>query len=309
MVTDAFVKTTHACEIRAENLRARFDPAAGGRLARLQWRRRSGEWFDVLVPMTSGLDGLRWPKAGAYPLVPYSNRIAHARLSFQGRTHTLTPHPDALPHTLHGHAQLLPWHCNAADGAAELRLACAAGPTWPWAFEASQRYTATHDALRLELSVRNVDRTPMPAGLGWHPFFTLGAGASLRHGARREWPHDAAYLPVGHSQPVGAEWQSPIALGAPGRTAYLGTWPHEFELHHDHGVRIRVSAEPVFDHLVVHRPADQPYVCIEPTTHVADGFNLAAAGVADAGLHILEPGDTLRGTIVVALSESTQSSA
>jgi aldose 1-epimerase len=64
--------------------------------------------------------------------------------------------------------------------------------------------------------------------------------------------------------------------------------------------RFSLTASPEFGHLVVHR-AEQ-YLCVEPATHVANGFNLAEAGVVGTGSRTLEPGETLSGSIVIGFS-------
>lgn len=292
------------CEIRSGRLSASFDASAGGRLSRLQWRRRSGELFDVVVPMTTGLQGVRWPKAGAYPLVPYSNRIANGRLLFRGADYTLAPHPDARPHTLHGGAHLLPWRHRSATGSeVVLETIAQAGPAWPWAYHARQCFSVSANELKLEMSVRNMSETAMPAGLGWHPYFSCEESASLHHTARERWPHDGQFVTAGRAQDLPSDWESPVRLDAQARDAYLGSWGQALELRYPTGVCIRLSAEPIFEHLVVHRPANGSYVCVEPTSHVANGFNLAAAGIPGSGLRILEPGEELCGSLRMTLSE------
>src|SRR3954451_3881028 len=71
------------CNLAAGAMRAAVRPQDGGRLASL-WREGPGNSrTDVLVPMAAGsFDPLVWPKAGTYPLVPYSNRIRNAAFRF-----------------------------------------------------------------------------------------------------------------------------------------------------------------------------------------------------------------------------------
>ncbi|MFN7192659.1 MAG: hypothetical protein ACK5U4_14595, partial [Rhodospirillales bacterium] len=74
-------------EFGNRHLRAEALPELGGRLARLQYRAGDGA-HDVLVPI--GADPAlppSWPKGGAYPLIPYSNRIADAQVLHAGKTH------------------------------------------------------------------------------------------------------------------------------------------------------------------------------------------------------------------------------
>jgi aldose 1-epimerase len=294
-------------QIETPGTTAHLDADAGGRLTRLSWRRSSGHIVDIVVPMTGGLRLPRWPKAGAYPLIPYANRIAQGRLSFTGRSYEVAPHPDAYPHSLHGHSHLERWICSATgDAFADLSLACDRSKFWPWSFEARQRFSIEKDRLAVTVSLRNTDRVPMPAGLGWHPYFATAGSTTLVFDAEEWWPHASDYLPLGHPQPLDRDLRSPL-VAEEGLTAYLGGWSGKVQVIREDGVQITLLADKIFDHLVVHRPTKAAYLCIEPVTHVANGFNLAAAGVHGAGLHVLEAGDELTGTICMELSEQAAS--
>ena len=106
-------KDVHALAFGA--MRATVRAADGGRVASLWRDDPKGRRVDVLVPMAPGAyDPQIWPKAGCYPLVPWSNRIRDARFPFGGRTIALPPHPASAPHAVHGFAQTRPWQVTAA---------------------------------------------------------------------------------------------------------------------------------------------------------------------------------------------------
>lgn len=284
--------------LRTEHFLIDAWPSQGGRLARLAWR-HGARTLDLIVPMQQGLDGMRWPKAGAYPLMPYSNRIEGGLLRFQGHAHPLLPHPEVRPHTLHGASHLSPWQARTLGAhRLEMSLSCEAGAHWPWRYRAVQAFEVDGASLHLDLSVTNEDDRPMPAGLGWHPFLQWSADMTLHHAARRQWPFDMAYLPLGESVPTPPAWQSPSDLRQPMSTAYLSDWDQALRWTSEAlGVSVRLEADPVFEHLVVHRPLGGSYACIEPVTHVANAFNLAEAGTAGTGTRVLAPGESLRGRI------------
>jgi aldose 1-epimerase len=71
---------------------------------------------------------------------------------------------------------------------------------WPWCFEAVQDFQLVQDALTLSMSVRNLDKRPMPAGLGRHPYFA-SAEAVIKD-ATIQWPHSKDYLPRGHNEAI-----------------------------------------------------------------------------------------------------------
>ena len=62
-----------------------------------------------------------------------------------------------------------------------------------------------------------------------------------------------------------------------------------------------LQADPLFGHLVVHRPDSPRYLCLEPVSHVANGFNLADSGVAGTGTRMLAPGESMGCRVRIAL--------
>lgn len=275
--------------IAGEGVAAELAPAAGGRLARLTFGAR-----DALAPLGPwSVGGRRWPKGGAYPLIPFSNRIRNARLAFEGRAHRLEAHPDAAPHALHGPAHLDRWRLAEADGgAATLELERLADAHWPWAIAARQRFSCAGAGFVVTLTLENRDVTAMPAGLGWHPYFAFPPGSRIAHDSARAWEADDEFLPTRRQQAI-AGGEAP-AEG----TFYLSRWTAvDLDLA---GLRLRMTADPLFDHLVLHRPPGGLYYCAEPVSHLADAFNLADEGVAGVGARRLGPGESLSGAVRLA---------
>ncbi len=71
-----------------------------------------------------------------------------------------------------------------------------AADSWPWHYNATQSLTLRGDSLEVALSLENRDSTPMPAGLGWHPYFHKGPGAQLKAHLEGVWLTDEESLPV-----------------------------------------------------------------------------------------------------------------
>ncbi len=278
--------------LRAGTLSAELAPTCGGRLAMLRVDGASGP-VDIVPPLGPWRSEARsWPKEGAYPLFPYSNRIRGAVLHHAGRDVALRPHPAAPPHALHGPAHLRPWRLLSSDEAnAEIALDYAPDEDWPWAFEARQAFALTPDGLTLRLSIRNRSDEPAPAGIGWHPYLLCAPASVWRHDAQTLWRLGADFVPTGESVPYAAETDDNL---------YLSRWSRAALVHAD-GSGVAIKGDPALDHLILHRPATGGYLCIEPVSHVADGFNLAARGVDGTGSVILQPGETLAGTVRLTL--------
>lgn len=267
--------------LRAGMLEATVSPREGGRLATLR-DLSSIPSRDLVVPLRPWPAApRRWPKGGAYPLIPYSNRVADGSLRHAGRVRPVQPHPDAAPHSLHGTAHLREWEVEARDRTrAVLTLAAAPDGDWPWPYFARQSFKLAPETLRIEMSIENRGVESFPVGLGWHPYLAWSPGAEIRHDARRRWLHDEDYLATGQTAPADI---------VESRTSYLSEWTGLEVSHADDG-SVRITASPVLSHLVLHRPDDDAYLCVEPVSHVANGFNLAADGVAGTGTYLLGAG-------------------
>jgi aldose 1-epimerase len=290
-------------EFGNRHLRAEALPELGGRLSRLRYLAEDGP-RDVLVPI--GAEPAlppSWPKGGAYPLVPYSNRIVDARLLHAGKTHSLVAHPDAKPHALHGHTQLRPWRIAArSDVGVALAIEHAGDAHWPWAFSASQRFWIEDATLNVAIELRNDAASDAPAGIGWHPYFAISGDPAIALDARTEWLQDDANVPTGETI---AAPQGGLALDRAGGTRYLGGWNGGASFDTGLGLGLALRADPIFGQMVVHRPRNIDYLCLEPVSHVANGFNLAAKGWRETGTVVLKPGESVAGRLALTV-ESKQ---
>ena len=278
-------------EIVSRGLFACFCPTMGGRL--LEFRRRSGQ--DIFVPAElHSFEVTNWPRAGAYPLVPYHNRLADAKVAAGSETVHLRSHPAAVPHTLHGPGHARPWVAGVHEANCfAMLLDYAADEDWPWDFHAAQLFELGDENLRLTMTVENRSSRPMPAGLGWHPYFA--SREPIASDARHLWPHRPDYLPDGTRTTV-AEGDGVVRIP----TAYLGSWT-KAEVSLASGISVTMTTSPLFGFLVVHR-GDPAHICVEPVTHIANAWNLRLPP-SQTGAVLLSPGEVLTGSIEIAVSE------
>jgi aldose 1-epimerase len=294
-------------QLRAGEATLRLLPQAGGRVSALRLAKPSGGVIDVLHPYPEDFfDPIHWAKGGIYPLMPYSNRIANARLMANGNPVALQAHPDAAPHTLHGNAQALPWRlASASESDAVMTLQAPASAAWPWHYEGLIDIRLSPSELRMHISIGNKDTRAMPAGIGLHPYFRHHSNACIGYHASTAWPATPQFLADRSRPPLADEVHRPARpLPSGGLTRYVGGWDGELVLDLPDKTRLHIKADPVFGHLVVHRPDNLAYLCIEPVSHVADGFNLAARGVGGTGARMLAPGESLSGTVRFMLQDS-----
>ena len=150
----------------------------------------------------------------------------------------------------------------------------------------------------------------MPAGIGLHPYFQHLPQARLGYHAGTVWPPTAEFLASSSRAPNADEVYRPARPLVPGcLTHYVGAWDGRAEVELPPGALLRIEADQLFGHLVVHRPDNLAYLCLEPVSHVADGFNLAAQGVAGTGTCWLAPGESLAGAMRFSLANNPQDAA
>lgn len=237
--------------------------------------------------------------AACFPLVPFSNRIADGRLRFRGRTYELASNFPPEPHAIHGHGWQSPWEvADAKPSRAELTFRHAV-PGTPFDYEARQVFALREDGLEIALEVTNSGDEAMPAGIGLHPYFIRTGGVTLRASLGHVWLPDERKIPKQRA-PLPATWD--FARGP--RLASLdldhcfGGWDGRAELHWpETDLTLAIEAAPPLGHLVIYVPPGQDFFCIEPVSHVNDGFNLLERGVEGTGVRILLPGETFGAAI------------
>lgn len=176
---------------------------------------------EILVPTPdAAFEPLNWPKAGAYPLFPYHNRVKGAAFEHDGKHIALVPHPALGTDTIHGPAHRRPWKVeNASKNAANLVLDYAADEDWPFDFRAGQGFRLFPDRLEITLALINTGNSPMPGGLGWHPYFATSRMRRAETDACLRWPTDEIGLPIG-----GAEARRATRLAASDFTEHFSAW-------------------------------------------------------------------------------------
>jgi aldose 1-epimerase len=291
--------------LRSGPSEVRLLPAAGGRITTCTLIGRNGERQEILQPFPEHhLDLEHWAKGGLYPLVPYNGRIRNACLQLAGQAWPLAPHAGS-PHTLHGISQRRPWH--VLDGGADrvrLRQVHVPDAHWPWPFEAGLDVSLDAGGVHIAVHLRNTGSMPMPGGVGLHPYFVHRPGNVLRFVAGPGWPFDADYLPMDPPAGPGQRqaWTIDDAAFAAGEvTHFVPDWDGHLDLCSPGAQRVRLAAGGALTQLVIHRPAQAPHVCVEPVSHVPDGFNLHARGVLGTGTRILAPGEQMQGHLAIRL--------
>jgi aldose 1-epimerase len=270
-------------------------PAVGGGIAGFTWR-----GLDVLRPASADSLRARDPLGlSCYPLTPFCGRIAKGRFEFEGRFVDLPANLPGQSHAIHGQAWQAPWTCEVhSSGHGRMHYEHSAGD-WPWAYRVEQVFELQDDRLVQTLSLENHGDSPMPAGMGLHPFFPRTADLKLVAPVTGYFPNDGDMLPGRVSKiPSGWDWTKGQIL-TPSIdhqfTGWNGTaqliWPSR-------GLQVTMTTDPELSYLVVYAPPGKDFVCVEPVSHANNGLNRSPNGTRD-GMKVLAPGQRM--TICVTL--------
>ena len=254
---------------------------------------------DLFRPATEEYWQTYEPRAsGSFPLVPFSNRIADGRAVFEGRSYRFPINMPPEPHAIHGDGWTSAWQVESAEPA---RAVLVHEPSdGPFPYRSRQIFKLADDGLTASLEITNTGKRRIPVGFGHHPYFPRTDDLTLEMPLAEVWMPDERMLPL-ERVAVPDRWN----FSTPRHLAPLTDLDNDFTegdveawLHWpDRGIRLAIDADPVFRHIVVFVPPGRDYVCVEPVTHVANAVNMTASMDQETGLQVLEPGETLRGSM------------
>ena len=278
-------------QLKAGALRCELVPELGGCVA--------GLWLGDLPVLRSTpaaqLDSGR--KSGCYPLVPFSNRIGQATLAWQGTQHPLIRNNGDEPHAIHGVGWQRPWTLLDQDEhSAMISYEHRSDAAWPFAFDASQTFRLTPQALEMTIAITNQAPQPAPTGLGWHPYFVKRPGSRLTFAATGRWEMGSDKLPTERKP-------------SPGIDADCGLLDVDHCYDGWSGVAVlrdsemQVRLESGLTRVVAFTNGTREYVAIEPVSHVNNAVHLYAQGLpaSDLGLQVLQPGESMMAQMTIAV--------
>jgi aldose 1-epimerase len=272
--------------------------------------RRGAAWLPLMPDVRNGEAGLA---ASNFLLAPYSNRIENGRFTFQGCAYQLA---HAERHASHGDVRNRPWQVEQASTAL---LQCSfdsrtqADVNWPWPFLAQVEYRLTENVLASRLVLTNLGELPMPAGLGWHPYYSRwlthpGEPVHLCFQVQGVYPDaNDNRIPSGPPQRLTPQQNFAVEKALlPDNFidiccyGYNGngwiSWPES-------GVKLVYRASAACTHLIFYNPA-KPYFAVEPVTNANNGVNLLAQGDPTNGIQVLQPEERLEATFDLHLEQS-----
>ena len=140
----------------------------GGGMRRLS----VGDW-DVLDGYPAGTVISGWPGA---VLLPWPNRVRDGRWTWQGRDLQLLVTSPEAPNAIHGLVGWQPWTALAVeDDRATVGTVVEPHSGYPFRLAAAVDYVLAADRLTVTARVRNIGDDRAPFGVGFHPYFSVGA--------------------------------------------------------------------------------------------------------------------------------------
>lgn len=240
----------------------------------------------------SELDTLDWGKSAI--LAPFPNRLKDGKYAFDGREYQFPINEPARNNALHGFVMDKPFEIVEEDGlSVALEYRYDGGfEYFPFPFLLRVAYSlSAAGGFSVFFEMKNTGKGPMPAGLGWHPYFRLGDSAdalSLQLPAAGQVLVDERMIPTGEK----LRFSDFEAMKQIGETAF----DTGFRLPEPCEVRLREGQREVvywqdeeFPFLQVFIPPARRSIALEPMTCNIDALNNGE------GLRVLAPGEAIRG--------------
>jgi aldose 1-epimerase len=280
-----------------------------------------GRQVDLLWRSPTFLGGGDRPSRSGIPILfPFPGRIRGTTFEWEGKTWSI-PAGDNFGNAIHGFVHTRPWRVLEKDRRKIVGQfqASVDDPNlreqWPADFRITASYDLSGGMLRLNYLLENPGDTPLPCGLGLHPYFHvpfLDGDAkhclALLPGSQR-WVLDQI-LPTGEREHLekAQEYRAGAAFGN------LQLDDVFTDLQFDEGwcrghvydpaakLAVTISFNSAFRECVVFTPPHREAICIEPYTCVPNAAELTAKGI-DAGLRVLAPGESFTAAIELTVSE------
>jgi aldose 1-epimerase len=144
------------------------------------------------------------------PLIPWPNRLADGRYSFDGADHQLSLSEPANRNAIHGLLRWRSWRAREHEPD-RVTLATRINPMtgYPFALDVSIEYRLGEDGLTVLTTSLNIGDRACPYGAGQHPYLSPGDGTidecTLELGARTRIVLDERQLPNGSEPLAGSE--------------------------------------------------------------------------------------------------------
>ncbi len=256
---------------------------------------------QILAPAPDPIKASTDPSA--FVLLPYCNRIAHGSAQFAGRSIRLTPPFTGERHALHGEGWVAEWEIESSTSASAELSFChkPCDGKWPWSFNATQHYELTGNRLAHRLRIQNISADPMPAGLGFHPYFPLGPDYHFEANVDGIWKAGENLLPVERIKVQRQEfWPGGKLRRGEGLDNCFTGWDGKLTIKREE-IHVTLIASKELGLLHIYAPEGADFFCAEPVSHMPDALN---QGGGEHQMRTLLPGDCLEASITYLIEKA-----
>ncbi len=114
------------------------------------------------------------------PLIPWPNRLAQGRYSFEGSEQQLALSEPTRGNAIHGLLRWRSWEAEEhSDSRVVMRVRLLPMSGYPFALEVTIAYELDEEGLTVSTSARNIGERACPYGAGQHPYLSAGEGGLI----------------------------------------------------------------------------------------------------------------------------------
>ena len=270
-----------------------------------------GHLQEVLLGGVSVIDGFETEeeleknfKSKSALLFPFPNRLKAGRYEHAGQHYQFPINNPATGNAIHGIGRRVDMTLHSielGEEEADLHLRyeyTGDNPAYPFAFAFSLSYYFRADGrFDLSLGLHNFSNVPIPAGIGWHPYFKLGESVDaleLKMPPVHQIQIDEYMIPTGAQstyrtfqdfRPIGdTTLDNGFYLPEQGGRAEVMLRKGPQQLHY-----WQETGSGKYNFIQVYTPPSRKSLALEPMTCNIDAFNNGD------GLQVLEPGQGVMG--------------
>jgi aldose 1-epimerase len=258
-------------------------------------------------PVLDGcLDGQPCTAGRGHVLLPWPNRIAGARYTFDGMEHRLEVTEPKTGAAIHGLTRRQRWDVvEEVSNRVRLGYQLRPAPGYPFPLSCEVAYQLDDTGLRVRIAATNTGDRPCPYAAGAHPYLTAGTPTiddlTVQLPASHYYPTDERSTPLPREPVDGTRYdlRTPTRLGDRRIDhAYTGLARDPDGMARVHlqapdGTAVTLWADSAHDYLQLYTGDTVPEVerrrgglAVEPMTAAPNAFNNGE------GLHVLRPGET-----------------
>jgi len=264
-----------------------IDPEMGGCILHYS-AMINGTFRDIF---RNAIDANSIHDSASFALVPFSNRIKNGQFNWQQKHITLPLNHLPEKHVIHGHGWQTSWQVISHSGSEVIIEYKHKADAWPFSYLVRQSFELIDTALKMSMTLTNLSTEDMPAGLGFHPYFTRTPECALHANISHMWAVDNECLPTKITNaPVGFKGKQGLKINDAILDNALINFPHQASIYWpEWQAKADITTSNNCDFLVVYSPEKANFVCIEPVTHCTDAINMVEAGDKNTGIKSLSP--------------------